>query len=815
MKHIVLVVFAAFICIQCSTNKSDSTNKQPLKVDFDFSERKIGEIHHQDYESWLIEGGTETIKNFGDLKIKLEGDFSSSWYKAGTQKHPDGKLIADGIKVSDSLKFTISGLEEGKHSLLSFHNTFDNPESKTYPAVNIYVNDDLVKTIEPSVRALTIRNSTMAYITFEAKENEDVVIKFEVDKDGGGNTNQLVVNAFELDLPNKMKQANKASPTNNDEHVQTANGLSLSWEVPEGTRSSEIYFGKDKKAVAEATKDSDVFKGELNENSYALNDLYSRNTYYWRVDLIDEQGETTKGAVWSFRPAQLAFPEAEGYGRFAIGGRGGKVVEVTNLNDSGAGSLRHAIEKIEGPRTIVFRVSGEIKLKDRIIANDKYLTIAGQTAPGKGIVITGAPIGLTGDDGIMQFMRVRLGAGRTFDGMGLTGANHSIVDHCSISWTIDEGFSSRGAQNITLQRTLISEALNVAGHNKYEEGKMHGYAATIGGEIGSFHHNLLAHNFGRNWSLAGGVDGNGYYWSKMDIRNNVVYNWGHRATDGGANEVNFVGNYYKPGPATTFFYALNAQHEGYGKGKQQYYFAGNVMPGYFGLQNQEDGRTMEISENAVVDYKTYLDKPFFKSYVTTHSAREAYKNVLSDVGANVFLDNHDQRIIRETLDSTYTYMGEKSGLGGMIDTEKDVGGLENYPKVTRSEDWDSDHDGLPNWWEEAKDLNPHSEEGDFSESNADEDRNGYTELEEYLHWISEPHYIINSGEQVSFSVEELFKGFEDNPQYSLDNIDNLDASLENGKILFTTKESGFARLTLSVKDTAGHAMIREVMVFTK
>ncbi len=807
MKQIVLVILAAFMSIQCSTSNNDSTDKQPLKVDFDFDGRKLVEVHEPEYHSWVIGETNSFQKKIENIQFSVSGELQTNWDKTGVQAPYYARLVNDGLVAEKKLTLKIEGLAEGSHSLLTFHNSLSGEKEKDESAISILINGEKVQSVQPTYKAKSTIKSSMTYLQFQVGESGTVEIQFLGE--------QPIVNGFELNGENMLKQARTPFPEHLDEHVPIDKNFTLAWDSPKDIQSHQLYFGTDDKAIRTATKDSELYKGELDKNSFAVSDLYSMEHYYWRVDEVYENGETVKGEVWEFKPAQLAFPEAEGYGRYAIGGRGGKVVEVTNLNDSGPGSLRHAIEKIEGPRTIVFRVSGEIKLKDRIIANDKYLTIAGQTAPGKGIVITEAPIGLTGDDGMMQFMRVRLGAGRTFDGMGLTGANHSIVDHCSISWTIDEGFSSRGAQNITLQRTLISEALNVAGHDHYEEGSMHGYAATIGGEVGSFHHNLLAHNFGRNWSLGGGVDGDGYYWSKMDIRNNVVYNWGHRTTDGGANEVNFVGNYYKPGPATTFFYALNAQHEAYGKGKQQYYFADNVMPGHFGLQNQEDGRTMEISDNAVVDYETYLDKPFFKSYVTTHSAREAYKNVLSDVGANVSLDNHDQRMIRETLDSTYTYMGEKSELGGMIDTEKDVGGLENYPKETRSEDWDTDHDGLPNWWEEAKDLNPQSDDGDFSESNADEDKNGYTQLEEYLHWISEPHYNINSGEEVSFSVEELFKGFRNSPKYDVDSKENLDASIEDGELSFSSKEKGFAQLTLSVEDAAGHTMKRKVMVFVK
>ena len=207
--------------------------------------------------------------------------------------------------------------------------------------------------------------------------------------------------------------------------------------------------------------------------------------------------------------APIAFPTAEGYGRFAQGGRGGRVIHVTNLNDSGEGSLRAAVEQ-SGPRTVVFDVSGLITLESRLIIRktNSELTIAGQTAPGNGICLRKYNMGMLGATNvIVRYMRVRPGnlSGMTLDGMGMASSDNCIIDHCSISWTLDEAISTRGAHNITLQRTLISEALNAAGHKKYPPGTEHGYAASIGGDIGSFHHNLLAHCAGRNWSLAGGL----------------------------------------------------------------------------------------------------------------------------------------------------------------------------------------------------------------------------------------------------------------------------------------------------------------------
>ncbi|MFI1745635.1 pectate lyase family protein [Thalassobellus sediminis] len=812
-----VLVIVLILNVQCQ----EKTEKQIVKVDFDFSGRKLKEVSDPNYESWVIEEQKEAEKTFGDVSVKLKGDFSSKWFKVGIQAPHYNRLGSDGLATGDTLEMSISGLKTGKHSLLTFHNTFDKIEAKIFPDIKIYVNDKLSETVQPSNRAFSKIGCGTGYVTFNAKTNEDVLIKFVMDL-GGEVVRprfyiwQMIMNGFEIDTPDLKKQAHTPLPESKDEHVVFEDDLQLQWQSPKGTVSHKLYFGEDEKAILEANENTSEFKGVLTENKFNVNNLYSMDTYYWRVDEVDAEGNETQGNVWSFKPAQLAFPEAEGYGRFAIGGRGGKVVEVTNLNDDGPGSLRDAVNQDIGPRTIVFNVSGNIELKSRLVVNQPYTTIAGQTAPGEGITITRAPIGLTGNDGIVRFLKVRIGAGKTFDGMGLTGANNSIIDHCSISWTIDESFSSRSAHNITLQRTLISEALNLADHHKYGNGAMHGYAATIGGDIGSFHHNLLAHNYGRNWSLGGGLNGDGYYAGKLDIRNNVVYNWGKRATDGGASEVNFVNNYYKPGASTKFFYALKVQHEGLGKGMQQYFFRGNVMPGHFDENSQENGATIRLSKGAIVDFETFVEKPFFESFVKTQSASAAYKNVLSDVGANQpFFDNHDTRIVDETLKGSYTFKGSKSGFPGMIDTQEDTGGWPEFVSKIRSDDWDTDHDGLPNWWEEIHGLNTQSPSNDFSDSNADDDKNGYTELEEYLHWMAQPHYFITLDEAKDVSLNNYFKGYEKNPVYSFLDEKNCNVSIEDRTIQFKAIEKGLASFKITVKDADGDSMSRIINLFVK
>ncbi|KAF2340335.1 pectate lyase family protein [Flavobacterium tistrianum] len=810
-------VLSLFLTTNGQAQSVQNTDKQIVKVDFDFFQRRQEEVHDPSYDAWVINENKEDQKTFNGVSFKLKGNFTSKWYKVGMNAPFYNKLGSDGLITAENLELKISGLKEGKHTLLTFHNAFDVITGKTFSPIKIYVDGKLQETVNASQRANAKIDASMAYLTFNASKGKEVIVRFEIDPTSNPDiVKQIVINGFELDTPNLMNQARTPEPKNRDEHVEVTKSLLLKWDAPKNVVVHKVYFGTDKNAVETATESSKEFKGKQSDKSFSVSDLYSGSTYYWRVDEIDNNGAVTLGNVWSFRPAQLAFPGAEGYGRYAVGGRGGKVVEVTNLNDDGPGSLRDAINQEIGPRTIVFNVSGNIKLASRLVANQPYITIAGQTAPGEGITISRAPIGLTGNDGVIRFLTVRIGGGTTFDGMGLTGADYSIIDHCSISWTIDESFSSRGAHHITLQRTLISEALNVAGHDKYPAGKMHGFAATIGGDIGSFHHNLLAHNQGRNWSIGGGLNGDGYYTGRLDITNNVVYNWGTRTTDGGANEVNFVNNYYKPGASTKIFVALNAQHEGVGKGMQRYYFDGNIMPGYFDEKSQDKGRKSTISNNEKVEYETFVDKPFFPSYVNTQSAKGAYKNVLSDVGANQpFFDNHDNRIIDETLKGTFTYKGSKSGLGGMIDNEQDAGGWPNFASETRPADWDTDHDGLPNWWEKAFGLNENSASGDFSDANSDTDKDGFTQLDNYLDWLAQPHYFVNSGEKKTLSAADFFKGYENKPVYTFSDLKNGKVVLKGKEIQFTASDKGFASFVVTVKDADGDSMSRTINFFVK
>lgn len=816
-------LYAAIVGTLCQSVYAQTPQ---IKVDFNQTGRPESGVNEPGYLAWPVDSATSISKTISGVTVTLTKQGSngsglkSDWYKAGTEAPYYARLVSDGVTVDGgeagaAILMSFSGLPNGTHSLLLTLNTVASPTSNTFAPLDISVNGtQIINNLAPSNRATSNSAAKTAFITFSTSNGKaDILVK--ADTGTGASNKNVIINGFGLNVPDSTKQTSNPIPSDNDQHVDGDNGsYTLRWTNASGASSQHVYVGTNKSQVESATTStSGIYKGQQTATTFALSNLYSRNQYFWRVDSVDTNGVVTRGNVWSFRPRQLAFPGAEGYGRYAIGGRGGKVVKVTNLYDSGAGSLREAIETDSGPRTIIFDVAGVITLNSRLTLNQAFVTVAGQTAPGKGITLRGAPFGLSGaKDAVVQHMRVRVGAGPTYDGMGLTGSDYSIIDHSSVSWTIDEAFSSRGAKNITLQRTMLAESLNVANHQNYPSGTAHGYAASIGGETGSFHHNLLAHNEGRNWSMAGGLDANANFAGRLDIFNNVVYNWGGRTTDGGANQVNFVNNYYKPGAASRVFHALSATYEDNFGGKQQYYYSGNVMPGYFDESNSTKGRTM--SGQPFSNYEPWVSQPFFSSFATIQSAKAAYKSVLSDVGANqpVF-DNHDIRIVNETLNGTYTYKGSKSGKPGLIDHQDDAGGYESYPTTYRASDWDSDNDGLPNWWEVWYGLNPTSSANDFSDANNDADRDGYTQLDKYLQWKANMHYNLESGKTVTINLRDTFRGYTASPSYSVSNAVNGSVAISGTSATFTPKDCGMASFTLQVKDSEGDSMSKTVNVF--
>lgn len=442
----------------------------------------------------------------------------------------------------------------------------------------------------------------------------------------------------------------------------------------------------------------------------------------WLCDVIhDDTVHSLKLA--NFRPDRApAFPTAEGFGKYAIGGRGGRVIEVTNLNDSGPGSFRAACEA-EGPRTVVFRVSGTIALESELKIKHPYITIAGQTAPGDGICVKGYQVGFEADHIIIRYMRFRPGAekGKEQDGFGGQG-DHIIIDHCSVSWGIDETLSINKASNLTVQWCLVSESLFNSIHKKGN----HGYGGLWGGPGGSFHHNALVHHSSRNPRASGNKES-----GLLDFRNNVVYNWGFNSAYGGELwPRNWINNYYKPGPATRESVRRRIFLQKDPRGKM--FASGNVVDGFPEVAADNWGKGIDFAEDGEASEETLrVDAEYVVAPVMTDTAEVAFERILAGAGASMSRDSVDQRIIHEMRTGTATHGNSFDGGGnGIIDSPEDVGGWPALRSTPAPDD--ADHDGMPDSWEAEQGLNPQ----DGMDGAADRDGDGYTNLEDYLNSLA-------------------------------------------------------------------------------
>jgi hypothetical protein len=414
---------------------------------------------------------------------------------------------------------------------------------------------------------------------------------------------------------------------------------------------------------------------------------------------------------------QIAFPGAEGFGRFTTGGRGGTIIEVTNLNDNGIGSLRAAIESI-GARTVVFRISGMIELQSELQLANGDITIAGQTAPCDGICLKNYPLIIAADNVIIRYLRIRPGDEKKFEGDAISciGNRNIIIDHCSFSWGIDEVASFYDNENSTVQWCLISESLNHSFHHKGD----HGYGGIWGGKGASFHHNLLAHHSSRNPRFNGSRTHHDPAKEIVDFRNNVIFNWGFNNSYGGeSGNQNLVGNYYKYGPASKHKNRIVEPWDANGK----WYVADNFVYGFpmITANNWAGGVQGNFVEHARVD------SPHAVAPVVTHCSEQAYELVLANVGAILpKRDSIDIRIIEEVKTGTATYGGIWGAGSGIIDSQTQVGGYPKYNSTPALKD--TDHDGMPDDWEIARGLNASNP----VDRNGDRDGDGYTNLEEYL-----------------------------------------------------------------------------------
>ena len=809
-------------------------------IDFDLPGKTApGKDTEVNYISWAVPRAESDTKSFnGGMTITITAGgaasaVGSNWSK--TDVETNGlRIIADEVLAtnldkgnmtqitegSTSLILTITGMTAGMHTLKAYHNNSD--KNQTQPDIEVRVDGNVVATgVKFTSAAQSNAEAGTSFITFNVTEGQPVVITYSTVPEAGKTyTNtRVMINGLEFDVA--AIGATDPMPENHDFHAGTEEGtVTFSWTAPEGVVSHKMVLGTDSAAVAAAT----TYEYEGTTAQYVKSGLSSMQKYWWRIDEVDGNGQVHQGQVWTFQPCQLAFPGAEGYGRYAIGGRGGMVYHVTNLSGDKdtPGSLLYGLVNIDEPRYIVFDVSGIIELDFAAQFVKPYAYIAGQTAPGKGICIKASNINI-GSDVICRHIRFKRGLGiygeNTGNAMGMSGANHAIVDHCTAAWGTDETVSGRGALNISFQYSVISEALGIAGHKNYADGTNHGYAATIDGRIGSWHHNLLVNCAGRNWSMGGGMDGQNRPIGGLDLFNNVCYNWNSRTTDGNCHAVNFVNNYYKMGADTrkTILFTQDFEDAIAPDGIDQAYVSGNIRENRnHTLSNDKKGDTYNATGNIPTTYQYLLSEPLFPSHATIHTAQDAMKIVTSYAGATMPMrDEHHQRNVRETLDGTYTYVGSKSRIKGEIDTEEDITehaagkGWEVYPEEQRAADWDTDQDGMPDWWEQCIGSN-----ASVANQNDDPNGDGWTLLEDYLEFMAHPYIMVATNGEASIDLKQHFAGFYGQngqsvtPSYTLDKQTNgLYAPCIDGSILTVkatkpdTQSVGWLNVTVSDGET--------------
>lgn len=448
----------------------------------------------------------------------------------------------------------------------------------------------------------------------------------------------------------------------------------------------------------------------------------------------------------------LAFPGAEGGGMYTTGGRGGKVIHVTTLADSGAGSLRAALNE-KGPRIIVFDVAGIIELKSTLNIKNGDVTIAGQTAPGDGICLKNYAVQVSASNVIIRFMRFRMGDEAKQENDAIWGRYNGniILDHCSMSWSTDECASFYANEYFTMQWCIMTESLRNSVHGK---GK-HGYGGIWGGKDASFHHNLLSGHDNRNPRIDHPQIYGDYvttHRGNVDYRNNAVYNWGSNSTYGGEDgHFNIVGNYYKPGPASSdrkYFVDAYGVYEDsgvtYADEYPALYLSGNVHTAHDYLSEANDASCIYWHNGASYgNYNSVLSAPLQVAgpsgqevFTTTHSAADAFSRICEVGGASLSRDAVDERACSDAKSGNATFTdGGNGSKNGIIDTQSAVGGWPEY-KATSAETEkvkDTDGDGMPDWFEDQFGL----DKADSADGNSKSlDKFGrYTNLEMYLHYL--------------------------------------------------------------------------------
>ena len=425
----------------------------------------------------------------------------------------------------------------------------------------------------------------------------------------------------------------------------------------------------------------------------------------------------------------IAFPGAEGAGKYTKGGRGGDVYHVTTLKDSGPGSFREGIESIEGPRTIVFDLSGTIRLKKDVKIKDvSYLTIAGQTAPGKGITFADRNLRIENCSHVIaRYFRIRLGDENKPDGTSpdcitIEYSNHVMLDHLSLSWGIDGNGDFRGLKHSTLQWLIFSEAL----HDSIHEKGSHAMCTSLRESKGfaTLHHNVYASSRSRHPSTAGGSQ-------VMEFANNLNYNWSGCHNLSG-EQYNLLNNYYKAGPMRGDRLPIRYKSKDI-KPVSHGYFSGNHFDGLPEQYNKDNYAAMDFESSEPDGKYKGTTREFFEAterfdagkYKLTRleTAQEAYESCLKQSGCSLVRDTVDERLIESIVKNT----------GKVIDSQDEVGGWDRYPSIVRPSGFDTDRDGIPDEWERTSGLNPN----DPVDGNQDRDDDGFTNLEEYMNSLTQ------------------------------------------------------------------------------
>ena len=472
-----------------------------------------------------------------------------------------------------------------------------------------------------------------------------------------------------------------------------------------------------------------------------------------------------------------AFPSAEGDGMYTTGGRGGQIVYVTKLTDDGStGTLRWAIN-LTGTRIILFKVAGLIPLTSELRIKNGNLTIAGQSAPGDGICIKNYPVVVQANNVIIRYMRFRMGdeaaeadkiAGNT--AYGWDGADaiwgrdmtNVMLDHCSMSWNIDECSSFYDNKKFTMQWCVMAESMRNSVHSK----GAHGYGGIWGGEPATFHHNLLAFHDSRNPRFCGSRYTNSPSTELVNFCNNVIYNWGGNtgyAGEGGS--YNMINNYYRSGQARStgiVSYRIFSPNPDDGSNSQplgtwgKFYLNGNVMRNYLPVtqDNWLGFQPVNLGTKLITDLEA--TSPFTTPTLTIQLADSAFRCVTSYAGASLKRDAVDTRIMNNVLNGTVTCAaGSNGSTGGFIDSQKDVGGWPVYAYDSSAVPVDTDGDGMPDSWETSHGLNPASP-ADGSTTTLD---GYYTNVEIYLNELAKPITDIQNGGKAS----GFFSPVETNP----------------------------------------------------